>query len=64
MSDEDERIRFLVERDGCAAARKWVERTLRIYREAVASSGSHASRAPYRPLFERAITAFECWLHE
>jgi len=39
MSDERRRIRFLIERDGAAARRVWVERTLHIYREAIDSPG-------------------------
>lgn len=64
MTDENTRIRFLVERDGHAAAREWIERTLRIYREAIDSPGSHASAAHYRPRFEDAIAEFEHWLRE
>lgn len=62
MTDEQERIRFLVERDGEDAARQWVERTLEIYRNAVDSSESHASTAQYRSLFDDAIRQFEQWL--
>lgn len=61
-ANEHERIRMLVERDGPCAAQAWVERTLEIYREAVASPASHASTAHYRPLFEASISVFEQWL--
>ena len=58
---ERQRIEFLVRRDGIAAARAWVERTLKLYREAVVSPG-HASTNEYRPLFEQSIRDFEAWL--
>jgi hypothetical protein len=59
---EIERINYLLQRDGEKATRAWVERTLRIYREAVTKPGSHASNTTYRPLFEKAIHEFEEWL--
>ncbi len=59
---EIERIHYLLQRDGEEATRAWVERTLRIYREAVTKPGSHASNTTYRPLFEKAIHEFEEWL--
>lgn len=62
IDDEYARIRFLVERDGPLAARRWVERTLANYREAVHSPGNHASTPNYRPLFEASIETFEQWL--
>jgi hypothetical protein len=62
MGREAARIRFLVERDGRAAARRWVEETLKAYREAVSSPSSHASKSNYRPLFEEAVREFEEWL--
>jgi hypothetical protein len=62
MTDEIQRIRFLLERDGDAATREWVERTLNIYRNAVATADSHASTPQYRPRFEHAIDRFEQWL--
>lgn len=58
---ELQRIEFLIRRDGEAAARAWVERTLQMYRDAVALGG-HASHPPYRALFEEAIREFEAWL--
>lgn len=64
MGRETERIRFLVERDGLAAARKWVEATLKAYRDAISSPSSHASKPNYRPLFEESIREFEEWLAE
>lgn len=57
---EIERINFLIQRDGEQAA--WVERTLNIYREAIAKPGSPASNPAYRPLFEDSIRTFEAWL--
>jgi len=59
---EIERIDFLIQRDGEQAARAWVERTLRMYREAITKPGSHASNPAYRPLFEDSIRTFEAWL--
>jgi len=61
-TDEAGRIRFLLERDGREATRAWVERTLAIYRQALATPGSHASKPEYRPAFERSVAAFEAWL--
>jgi hypothetical protein len=58
---EKDRIEFLVRRDGKEQARAWVERTLRLYREAI-TSGSHAAEGEYRPLFEQSIRDFEDWL--
>lgn len=59
---EKQRIEFLVRRDGVEAARAWVERTLKLYREAIASGTSHAATKEYRPLFEQSIRQFEDWL--
>jgi hypothetical protein len=59
---EKARIELLVRRDGLEEARAWVERTLRLYREAIASRASHASTQEYRPLFEQSIRDFEQWL--
>lgn len=62
MTDEAQRIRFLIERDGEAATQEWVGRTLNIYREALASADGHAPTPQYRPHFEHAIRRFEQWL--
>jgi hypothetical protein len=59
---ERARIDFLVRRDGLKEARAWVERTLKLYRESIASRASHASTNEYRPLFEQSIREFEDWL--
>lgn len=59
---EAARIAFLRERDGDSHARRWVERTLKIYRNALHSPGNHASLPHYRPLFEGSIRDFELWL--
>lgn len=61
---EQRRIEFLIQRDGPAAARDWVERTLEMYRTAVNDPGSHASNSHYRPQFEASIRSFEKWLSE
>ncbi|OOC49713.1 hypothetical protein [Thioalkalivibrio versutus] len=63
MTDELQRIRFLIKRDGEAATREWVERTLNIYREALAGAGNHPPAAHYRSEFEHSIRRFEQWLH-
>lgn len=60
---EKERIEFLVRRDGVKEARAWVERILKLYREAIAS-GSHAATKEYRPRFEQSIREFEQWLKD
>lgn len=62
MTLEAERIRFLVERDGSASARRWVEEMLDTYRRAVTDPHSHASQFPYRSSFEESIREFEEWL--
>jgi hypothetical protein len=61
-SSEEERINFLLQRDGLEATQEWVEKTLHIYRSAIASPASHASKKEYKPLFERSIKEFEEWL--
>ncbi len=61
---EYERINFLIRRDGEASARQWVERTLAIYRAAIESPASHASKNEYRLLFKQSIYEFEEWLGE
>ena len=59
---ESERIEFLLARDGPEATRAWVERTLRIYRRALADPRNYANDPSYKPLFERAVREFEEWL--
>lgn len=59
---EQQRIKFLIKRDGPAPTRDWVERTLNMYRAAVNDPGSHASTPHYKPLFEASIHTFEDWL--
>ncbi|HWF97648.1 MAG TPA: hypothetical protein VN691_00545, partial [Steroidobacteraceae bacterium] len=59
---ESERIEFLLRRDGHEATRKWVERTLGLYRAEIGRRGSYATDATYRPRFEKAIREFEEWL--
>lgn len=61
---ERSRIEFLMQRDGRASTRNWVERTLKMYRAAVNDPGSHSSNTHYRPLFEASIRTFEKWLSE
>ncbi len=64
ITSEGQRIRFLTARDGPEAAMVWVERTLAIYRNALKSPASHASKERYRPQFEESVSAFEEWLTE
>lgn len=64
MTGEEERIRFLVERDGREAARRWVREMLEAYRAAVNSPGSHASTKYYRPGFQQSIREFQKWLEQ
>lgn len=59
---ESERIEFLLQRDGPAATRAWVERTLTIYREALRDPRHYANDPSYKPLFERAVRELEEWL--
>lgn len=59
---EQGRIEFLLRRDGREATRVWVERTLGIYRQALADAGSHARDPVYRPRFEQSVREFEAWL--
>lgn len=59
---ESERIEFLLKRDGVAATRAWVERTLAIYREALRDPKNYAVDPSYKPLFERALREFGEWL--
>lgn len=59
---ESERIALLLQRDGRAATRAWVERTLAIYRTALGDPRSYARDPSYQPRFERAVREFEEWL--
>ncbi len=62
MAQEQQRIELLIQRDGEAAAREWVQRTLENYRQALQSPASHASLPEYRRQFEQSIREFEDWL--
>ncbi|HET6725750.1 MAG TPA: hypothetical protein VFH85_07075 [Gammaproteobacteria bacterium] len=59
---ERQRILLLLKRGGRAAARAWVERTRRLYAEAIAAPHSHAAQPQYRPHFEASIRVFDDWL--
>jgi hypothetical protein len=61
---ERQRILLLIQRDGRAAAHAWVERTRRLYAEAVASPHSHASLPQYRAEFEASIRVFDAFLQD
>jgi hypothetical protein len=58
---ESERIEFLLRRDGYEKTRKWVERTIAIYR-AELDHGHQGSDPAYRPRFEKAVREFAEWL--
>lgn len=62
MTQERQRISLLIQRDGEAAAREWVKRTLDIYSQALKCPASHASLPEYRLLFEQSVKEFEHWL--
>jgi hypothetical protein len=55
---ESERIEYLLRRDGYEKTRKWVERTIAIYR-AELDHGHQGSDPAYRPRFEKAVCEFE-----
>src|SRR6185312_6319830 len=55
---ESERIEYLLRRDGYEKTRKWVERTIAIYR-AELDHGHQGSDPGYRPRFEKAVREFE-----
>lgn len=59
---EIERIELLLERDGRAATRAWVERTLAIYQRALADPRHYANDPSYKPRFEKSVREFEEWL--
>ena len=59
---ESERIEFLLQRDGHDTTRKWVERTVNIYRNALGDARHYASDPAYRPRFEQAVREFDAWL--
>lgn len=57
---ESERIEFLLRRDGFEATRKRVERTVGIYKAALAEHSGYGTDPTYRPRL--AIREFEEWL--
>ncbi len=59
---ESERIALLLKRDGLEATRAWAERTLAIYRRALADPRHYANDSSYKPRFERAVREFDEWL--
>jgi len=62
MRPESERIEFLLRRDGREATRRWVERTERLYSDALAEHRHYAADPAYRARFERAVREFRDWL--
>ncbi len=59
---EARRIALLLARDGEAATREWVERTLAIYRRAVLDPSHFASSHEYRARFLVSCACFRRWL--
>jgi hypothetical protein len=59
---EAARIEFLLQRDGAAATRIWVRRTLAIYRRAVLDQRHFAHTAEYRRKFISSCLGFRRWL--
>jgi hypothetical protein len=59
---ESQRIGLLLERDGYPATRAWVERTLQIYRAALARREHYAHDPHYRARFEQSVDEFQHWL--
>ena len=59
---EASRIEFLLQRDGLAATRIWVLRTLAIYRRSVLDRGHFAHTAYYRRKFIVSYLGFRRWL--
>lgn len=59
---ESERIEFLLQRDGFEATRRWVERTVGIYKAALAEKGGYGTDPTYRLRLDKAIREFEEWL--
>lgn len=59
---EENRIRFLLQRDGPAATTAWVRRTLHIYRAAVLDKNHFASSNGFRRRFIEAYCDFKRWL--
>lgn len=59
---ESERIEFLLRRDGFEATRKWAERTVGIYKAALAERSGYGTDPTYRPRLQKAIREFDEWL--
>jgi hypothetical protein len=62
IESEARRIQFLLGRDGYEATHAWIERTLGIYRAALAQPASMACDPANRRRFESAVRDFEEWL--
>ena len=59
---EASRIEFLLQRDGPAATRIWVQRTLATYRRSVLDRRHFAHTAEYRLKFVASFLEFRRWL--
>ncbi len=59
---EASRIAFLLQRDGPAATRIWVRRTLVVYRQAVLNPRHFAHSPDYRAKFVTSYVGFRRWL--
>lgn len=62
LTQEGDRIRFLLHRDGVESTIAWVRRTLRSYRAAVLDKRHFASSRPYRRGFIKSYCEFKRWL--
>lgn len=69
MDSENDRIDFLIGRDGLEAAREWAERTMKIYRQAVLCKGDvnkrghFATTIAYRRTFIESYLSFKRFLN-
>jgi len=62
MTDERERIGFLLRRDGLSSTLRWVDQTMKIYRRAVLNKHHHASLPEYRRKYIQSYCDFKHWL--
>ncbi len=62
ITTEEDRIQFLLQRDGFETTVAWVRRTLRIYRGAVLDKSHYASTDGYRSGFIESYCDFKRWL--
>jgi hypothetical protein len=60
--NEQERIEFLLRRDGPELTAVWVRRTMGIYRRAVLDRRHFASAGAFRRIYIEAYCQFKRWL--